>query len=316
MLRSEFDNYPLWNTIERIESAAQQIKEEGHAPDVPPLETVLFYVRHVRSFRELATTSSALFSAAMLEPVARVMTSVENSLNFRMTNGTQYVSQLTDAAVTAETSLMHMGPWPRPYARGGQVTQISTLFEDLLELQRSSVAALEQSHINLQAEIVEWETAGAATVAKTSDSLEAFRAAGEAIAADITSEQVRIDNVVTEGLNRVSSIETENTDRYKAWIANREAEFLKEFLPLKEQIVEDLVTSRETLDRLKETNTQFQNLYLPYWGSRSARLSSFRTRSRHGYRASMGVDRSEASYRCLGWISGSCGHQTWCETDY
>lgn len=260
VLRSEFDQHPLWATTAAIVATAEQIRDEHEAIELPKLETILFYVTHAETFREIATTSSALFSSEMLNNVNVAFTAVLSSLQTRAGSGvgqTQYV----DVAVSqSEASLIPMAPWPRPYGKGGQVTQMSTLYEDLLERQRLSVEALAVIHAQLREQLtqVSSDITGQQRVAEAA--IVQMQAESESIIQTVIAEKVRIDQVVEKGLSAVASVEAANTERYKEWRADREASFENDFSGFKTQIVGQLAEATDVFEKLKRTNEQFENL--------------------------------------------------------
>ena len=260
VLRSEFDQHPLWATTAAIVSIAEQIRNEHEASELPKLETILFYVSHAETFREIATTSSSLFSSEMLNNVNVAFTAVLSSLQTRAASGVGQTQYVDAAASQAEASLIPMGPWPRPYGKGGQVAQMSTLYEDLLEQQRLSIEALSTIHSQLREELTQ----------VGSDITERQRVSGalilqmqgesEAIIQTVTAEKARIDQVVEKGLNAVAAVESANTERYKEWRAEREASFEKDFSGFRSQIESRLGDATEVFEKLKSTNEQFENL--------------------------------------------------------
>ncbi|MCY7413781.1 MAG: hypothetical protein LH471_12220 [Salinibacterium sp.] len=260
MLRSEFDQHPLWVTTQQIAATAALVRAEQEPAEVPKLETILFYVSHAESFQEIATTSSALFSGEMLEAVNVPFTAAANSLQFRLANGAAQTAHLDVAAAQAEASLIPMGPWPRPYGKGGQVTQMNTLFEGLLESQRLSVEALRGAHTDLREEVTSFEAKAAERQLVLESSLARMQAEGESVTEMVTAEKARIDQVVANGLSAVGAIETANTERYKAWKAEQEAKFVADFAPLQVDIRARLAASEEVYEKLRSTNEQFENL--------------------------------------------------------
>lgn len=260
MLRSEFDQHPLWITTQQIAATAALVRAEQEPAEISKLETIMFYVSHAETFREIATTSSALFSGAMLEAVNVPFTAAASSLQFRQANGVAQTAHLDNAAVQAEASLIPMGPWPRPYGKGGQVTQMNTLFEDLLESQRLSVESLRGAHADLREEVGRLEAMAAERQLVLETSLARMQTEGESVTELVTAEKARIDQVVANGLTAVAAIETSNTERYKVWKAEQEAAFISDFAPLQAEIQSRLATAKEVFEELRSTNEQFENL--------------------------------------------------------
>jgi len=110
MLRSEFDEHPLWATTTAIGEAVASIRSENEAGEVPKLETVLFYANHAETFRELATINSALFSKGMLAAVNLQFEAALASLQQRLAHGVSQTAYVDSAAAQAEESLVPMAP--------------------------------------------------------------------------------------------------------------------------------------------------------------------------------------------------------------
>jgi uncharacterized membrane protein len=260
VLRSEFDQHQLWATTAAISGTAEQIRGQHEASELPKLETILFYVSHAETFREIATTNSSLFSNEMLEAVNVPFTAALSSLQVRLSNGFVQTGYVDAAAAQAEASLIPMGPWPRPYGKGGQVSQMSTLYEDLLEQQRLSIEALTATHVQLREELrqVDSEIAGRQRAAEAS--IAQMQSEGESVIQTVLAEKARVDQIVEKGLSQVASIETANTERYRAWRSEREASFENDFSGFKSEIEGRLVEANEVFEKLKSTNEQFENL--------------------------------------------------------
>jgi hypothetical protein len=260
LLRSEFDQHPLWETTKRIAETAALIRAEHETVEFPKLETVLFYTSHAETFREVATTSSALFSREMLDSVNVPFTAAASSLQTRLANGAAHTAYVDTAAVQAEASLISMGPWPRPYGKGGQVLQMNTLFENLLESQRLSMEALGDLHSKLREDVVGLESDVTSRQADLEASLVQIQAEGQSVIDMVTAEKARIDQVVANGLKAVAAIETANTEQYKAWQGDQEAKFKSDFARPQAEIEKLLAESEAVFEKLRRTNEQFENL--------------------------------------------------------
>lgn len=242
-----------------IRAQIQLVREGGDSSELPLLETIGLYVDHAETFRAIADTHVAFFSTQMLNDVLAPFTDVTNNLANRLELGA--INPYTHAAAaSAEASLIPMAPWPRPYGKGGQVTQMETLFEGLLERQRQSIAALQEEHAVLRREIDDYKV----VIADSRDAVLASVAALQQTATDtvavVTVEKMRIDEVVARGLETVAAVESENTSRYEKWRLDREESFTQDFAPFKESIERDLNDADAKLASLQATNVQFKNL--------------------------------------------------------
>lgn len=259
MLRSEFDAHPLWQVTQTIREQAREAGEAGDPGELPLLERIGFYVDHAESFRAVADTHVALFSTEMLENVRVPFADVAANMLNRLSTGTVHPFVDT-AAASAEASLLPMAPWPRPYGKGGQVTQMETLFEDLLERQRQSLAALESQHAALREQIEAYEQTVKSAADEVLQKVATLQQTAAETSGAVQMEKIRIDDVVARGLETVAAVESENDDRYKKWQAERAEAFVEEFGPLKDSISRDLEVANQTLAQLQGTNEQFEKL--------------------------------------------------------
>ena len=260
MLRSEFEGHALWATLAQVHEMAQSVREDHSPADLPALDTTEFYASHVESFRDLGASYSAFFSDAMMEPVKQTFDSVVANLNTRKSNGPAYSQYTESAATQAESSLIELAPWPRPFARGAQVGQLTTLFEDLLERQRLSVDALSAEHEALRAQIATYSAEIETMKKEALDKLAEVSASGITVAETVDAQKVRVDEVVADGLKAVASVADTNTTNYEKWIKDRTSAFANDFDPLKEKIELDLDEASTMLDKLQLKEVEYSNL--------------------------------------------------------
>ncbi|TIH28601.1 hypothetical protein D4765_18400 [Subtercola vilae] len=249
----------MWIATQQIREQLSRIREQGNLEDIAPIETIGFYIDHLLSFRLLADNFVALFSRVMLDQVLVPLGAVVSSLTDRTNTGTVH-PYMDNAASQAEDILVPMAPFPRPYGKGGQVTQMETLFENLLLRQRESVEQLNTEHQNLRGEVETFSVEVSNSKDSSLIALQQIEDAAKEIAETITGEKARIDAVVQDGIKAVAAMETENTDRYKAWRAEREAAFRNDFRELKASMEADLGDAHVALDELRRVNQQYENL--------------------------------------------------------
>jgi len=260
MLRSEFDEHEIWLTISAIRERMGRVRAEHVAEEQPTLERISFYLSHVESFRDMATTSSGLFTTEMLNQVQATLALVLSNTDIRASNGPSYSSHLDSAAIQAESVLMVMGPWPRPYGRGGQVRQVETMFEDLLEEQRKSVKALKAEHDSLREEV---EQLGS-TAEGHSDALltkvQELADKADVIAATIETQKERIDQVVTSGVSQIAELDRRNDEAFDKWKEERAKVFDTDFSPFRTRIEEKLASAETALEKLETDQSQYARL--------------------------------------------------------
>lgn len=260
MLRHDFDTHALWTRLDEIDALLDRVASDGVTAEVDVIENIRFYVSHVRTFRDLSSSSSALFSNGMISPVLTVFDSVRASLNDRISNGSSYTNFTVEARQLTEDSLLHMGPWPRPYARGGQVQQMSTLFEDLLEKQRLSVQTLAEIHDNLRSEVAALETDLELKKVAALEELAVLRAEAQTVAATIEQQKTRVDEVVESGISALADTRTSIAKSYQDWQSDRLVAYDSELAPFLQAAESKVVDATAALERLRETEVEYTNL--------------------------------------------------------
>ena len=260
MLRSDFEEHTLWGVLDTVDERLDKIAEEGELSDIAPCELIRSLVTYVRSFRALSTTSPLLFSAVMLNNVQDIFGPVEATLDNRIIFGAADPTYMQSAVQLAESSLVALAPWPRPYAKGAQIQAMTTMYEGLLEAQRKSVDALEKAHQKLIARVDALTETTETDQTALQAQLASILTEAQAAVATVNSEKARIDEVVTNGLQAVSNVEKENTDRYKKWQDNREKAFTSDFAKLRAEMEAQKASSDETLAAFRATHQQFENL--------------------------------------------------------
>jgi len=260
MLRSDFDGHELWQTIHDTREVLQGIRDEHVPAEQPLMERIVFYLDYVDSFRDMATTSSMLFTRGMLDEVDVALTLVLNQARRRLQSGAQYLSYLESAATDAEDILMVMGPWPRPYGKGGQVTQIETLYENLLESQRQSVQSLRGEHEALNRQLSQYAQAANEQSQSVRAEVENLRAEAQNIADTIEAQKERVDNVVLKGTEAISELGRRNEEAYESWRNERTAAFKADFEPLAESIRESQAAAEAALATLRSDQQKYARL--------------------------------------------------------
>ncbi|MCU1583406.1 MAG: hypothetical protein JWO01_2794 [Microbacteriaceae bacterium] len=259
MLRSDFEGHTIWVAVDEVQSRLNQVRETGDLSNIAAADTIGFYADYIQSFRDTSAVSSPFFVPAILSPVETVLRDVISYLNNWISEGTASAYQ-ESARVTIESALTHMGPWPRPYGKGGQVQQLTTLYEDLLERQRLDLAALQQSNAALEANVETHKTELAQVAATAQVDVSGLVSTANDVVATVNAEKARIDEVVTAGVKQLAEMNAELDKRSKAWEDAQLARFVEQVRPLVEAIHEQERQGSEALDRLLESESGFANL--------------------------------------------------------
>ncbi|WP_435746007.1 hypothetical protein [Microbacterium sp. PMB16] len=240
MLRSDFDSHALWGVLDRIDDQLTAIVDEHQPAEMPFIERIKAQMAYVRSFDVVASTRAAFFHPQMLAPVQTVWESVENSLSTRVGSGIDYANYLQQAADQAEAGLLQMAAWPRPYGRGGEVNQMNTLFEQLLEAQRISIDALNTEHEKLRNEMTDYDARVESKRDAVSAELLEAQAKLESLQATIEEQKSELTVAVAEAESAVEALDEKNSAAYKEWRSAREAAFNEDFQPLRDSAAKRL----------------------------------------------------------------------------
>jgi hypothetical protein len=243
VLRADFDTHPLWEVLRTIDAQLEQIVDDHQPDELADIERIKVQLAYVRSFDAVASTRAAFFHPVMLDNVQGVWNQVNNDLTNRVANGIGFASFVSQAAADAETALLQMAPWPRAYGKGGEVKQMDTLFEQLLEAQRTSIAALEAEHVRLREEIRAYEGQIDGKRTEVDESLEATGTKLTELNSTIEEQKEEVAEAVESAAAAVTALTAQNDEAYKEWRAARESEFGVDFNPLRDQISEKLASA-------------------------------------------------------------------------
>ena len=260
MLRADFDSHSLWTVLETIDGQIESILNDHQLAELPDIERIRTQMAYVRSFDVVASTRAAFFHPVMLDNVASVWNQVNNDLAARLANGASYSNFVTQAAGNAESALLQMAAWPRPYGKGGEVNQMNTLFEQLLEAQRVSIAALEEEHVKLRDEIAEYATQVEGKRDEVNEQLEATETKLDELDSTIEEQKSELSTAISTAEAAVAALTEKNSEAYKKWRADRESEFVGDFDPLRATIADKLTSAEEEYSELLGAKEKYTKL--------------------------------------------------------
>lgn len=260
MLRSDFDNHPLWAVLNTIDGQLQDVLADHQPEELPDVERIKTQMAYVRSFDVVASTRAAFFHPSMLNEVDTIWNQVSSSLASRINNGIGYANYVSQAADQAETGLMQMAAWPRPYGKGGEVKQMDTLFEQLLEAQRISIEALGAEHEKLRGEMASYGEEVESKRDEALSELRSIQATQSALEATIESQKAEVASAVEDATAAVDALTERNSATFAKWMAEREAAFLADFDPLRENISAKLASANEEYEELLAAKEKYTKL--------------------------------------------------------
>lgn len=280
MHRQAFEEHAIWA---QIESALERVKEiqdtQPPAEEVPSLLRVEFLLKHVASYKSLAPTSSALFNDALFAPVQSSIGQIISHFQQRQASYS-YRSHTDHALAAAESLLPQIALWPRPYARGAQVQQITTLYEDLIEMQAQQISSFEARYDETRAKMVNLVSDFDAKKAEVEGVFEKYRTDALAVAGSVDHEKGRIDDVVQKGLEKVNDLQGKNTEAFAEW-KKQISDELKSYTEEQKRAIDNALTNASgALKSLKEKETEYANISAAAGGAKLA--NEFNTEATSG----------------------------------
>jgi len=260
MLRSDFDNHPLWAVLDTIDGQLQEVVADHQPEELPDIERIKTQMAYVRSFDVVASTRAAFFHPSMLNDVDSIWNQVSSSLSSRISNGVGYANYVSQAADQAETGLMQMAAWPRPYGKGGEVKQMDTLFEQLLEAQRISIEALGAEHEKLREEMTSYGEEVESRRDEALSELRSIQAAQSSLETTIESQKAELASAVEDAEAAVDALTERNATAFTKWTAEREAAFLADFDPLREDISAKVASADQEYEELLAAKEKYTKL--------------------------------------------------------
>lgn len=260
MLRSDFDNHSLWGVLSNVETQLEAILGEHQPNELPYVERIKTQMAYVRGFDVVASTRSAFFHPTMLANVQTAWDQVYVALTMRTGNGYPYTGYLQQAADHAESGLLQMAAWPRPYGKGGEVRQMNTLFEQLLELQRTSIDALKAEHDALRAEVSGFSTEVEAKRDEVVSQFSTTQTQLTDLESTIEGQKAEVSTSVADAEQAVAALTTSNSEAYEAWKRERESNFTQDFSTLRVQIEEKLESADDEYTELISAKEKYTKL--------------------------------------------------------
>jgi DNA-directed RNA polymerase subunit L len=260
MLRSDFDRHPLWQVFAKIDEQLKLIIGDHQPEEVSPVERIRTQMEYVRSFNVVASTRAAFFHPQMLLNVQSSWDAVFQSLAQRQANGIGYDSFTQQAADQAEAGLLQMAAWPRPYGKGGEVTQMNTLFEQLLEVQRVSVESLHAEHEALRTQVMNFSTEVDSKKDEVVANLDDIQTTLNKLDSVIEEQKSELASVIAGAETSVTNLSKQNSVAYEEWTTKQEKAFETDFDELRRGITDKLQSAHEEYELLVMAKEKYTKL--------------------------------------------------------
>ncbi|NMR29386.1 hypothetical protein [Crystallibacter degradans] len=258
MLRKEFDGHDVWRQIKAIKTAVGAMPEALATQEQEQLDAISVIANYISSFKTLGTTHSPLFTKGMLDSVVAPLASAATQLNARQNAANPNHTQ--QALAQIESALVTMAPWPRPYTKGAQVTQMTTLFEGLLDRQKAESEKLKDHYSSLRDELDAYKEDAKALRQDVNRAEEDIAAEAADVAKLITDQKGRIDTVVQDGLQAVEGLTAANQKAFNTWTEGRAVEWESRVQGNVDQIQGCLDEATASLRELQSKETEYANL--------------------------------------------------------
>lgn len=270
VLRNDFESHAIWEQIDLAFSWLDKIEAKPAAEERPKLQRIRFLLNYAASFRQLAPTHSEMFNAGLLDPSYQSVAQVTSYLQQRASGASQYRAYTDHAVGAAEALLPAVGIWPRPYAKGAQVRQMTTLFQDLLAAQEREISTLESKSADVSAEMDILLSRFETRSTEVEIALEAFRVDGQEVAKTVDEQKSRVDDVVQKGLERVSDLQVKNSEAFDAWRGERQGEWETFAIAQKNAMDKAIDNAARSLKKLKDDEKEFANISSAIGGAKLA----------------------------------------------
>lgn len=258
MQRLEFDSHPVWVTASAILERVEGI-EPADADETTELERIAFLVTYLLEHKDMAAQYGAFFTKPMLDAPVANLNQANSYLSSRESTPANR-AQTKQAIPQVEAILTHMAPWPRRYGRGAQVSQMTTLFEDLLARQGTHLREQEERQIEVIGHLEALDTAGEERHQAVLKSLETVEASGQKVSDQIDAASGRIDEVVQTGLKTIDGLKEKNNESYSKWLEGIDGAWRDDYKRYFESVQAHQKDADEALASLKKTVQEHQNL--------------------------------------------------------
>ncbi|MGV0110536.1 hypothetical protein [Arthrobacter sp. CP30] len=285
MKRSEFDSHPLWKMVEDALDQVESI-EPVDGDEAVELERIQFLLDYVLSHREMGTAYAAFFTGPMLDSLVSHVQQVSSYMANRVST-TQYRAHTTSAIPYAESLLVDMAPWPRRYAKGAAVTQMNTLFEDLLEMQAKHLKQQEVRQANVLQRFDSIEDSMLEKQNATQVSLGRVEASAMKVSDQIVAASTRIDQVVQTGLETIDGMKAQNSDAFKEWRVQTDNQWKADYNRIEKDLVLRNAQADDALLKLQGTISDYEKL--SSLGAADVLAKHFATASRNARLSSSGL---------------------------
>ncbi|MCZ9883903.1 hypothetical protein [Arthrobacter sp. B2a2-09] len=259
MLKSEFENFPIWTVCDELKAQIERISPTLQGDEVTILNRIQFIADHLRSFRSTASVMSPFVNDLMLVPVhQQISASVEQ---LRAHPGVQGYAHYSETARTcAENALMAAGTWPQPLLNGAQAIRMETLYEDLIQAQRRQIEQMQAEFAGLAGAIEAMNRHVDSRKTEADAHFEVVGNRASVVEASVDAEKARMDSVIQSGLESIDQLKEKNTLNFTKWIEDRQEDWTDIVAEHKGHFGRARNEVSKMLESLKKQETEFANI--------------------------------------------------------
>ncbi|MBO9038441.1 hypothetical protein JYQ31_01115 [Curtobacterium flaccumfaciens pv. flaccumfaciens] len=258
MLKSEFQAHPLWDALQTASTLLDSLHEDITDAERRTLDRVRELLAFSEAVKPLGVHNARRFNPALLDGLHSPWTSVVSSLQNRSVTAS---SSYTDQALTyAESTLQPLYALWTPPLPPAQQAQMRSFYDGLVEQQDKDITRLHEKRSALEERLKELGEEAEQRFTTATTALETLQSTATGVGDTVDGYEARVDTVVDNGTMRISELESTNTNTYTAWQQTQAERFDEDFAPFKAKIEQKLEEADGTLQRLRETNKEYETL--------------------------------------------------------
>jgi cell division septum initiation protein DivIVA len=241
MQKQEFDEHPLWNAIDQTLEALLETEDAAPPAEAPARERIRFVAVLARSYKEI---DPALFSRTMIDAVHPLWA-----------QAAAYIGQSHDipsAVNQVEATLVSIGAWPQPVAKGGAAAKANRLFNEYVKEAERVLDAVkrsaEQDRTHSESERLRQDS----IISQMQVNLDQLTAQLLAQTAKITADETRLDTALNRNNETFIAAQTTREEKYQEWLNTQEESFTETVQPYLNTLKDKEMEGTEHLQALED----------------------------------------------------------------
>lgn len=277
MLKSEFQAHPIWDALSSVAELSDALRSDMADAERKSIDRIVELLAFSQAVKPLGVHYARRFSQTLLDALHSPWTSVVSALQNRRSSAS---STYTDQAVTyADATLQPLYALWTPPLGPAQQAQTRSFYEELLTRQDEDVSRLHAKREELAARLEELSADAEERFRTATTALDTLQSTATEVGNTVEGYEARVDAVVDDGTKRISALESANTKAYADWQQAQTERFGEDFKPFTVAIEQKLHEAEGTLQRLRETNKEYETLTAAAAADKLARSFSLEART-------------------------------------